>query len=86
MGILLVALFTAGSITQIFALIFRTEDDDLDRIPENIDIIMTIRNTAKVIPTNKAVNLLLSLTRSFHAILRIPDTYNNLLIHNNIKS
>ena len=53
-------------------------------MPENIDIIMIIRNTAKVMPTKRAINLLLSLTRSFNAILRIPDTCVHLLLFPNI--
>ena len=53
---------------------FITVEDDLFRIPANIDVIMTIKKTAKVIPTSSAANLPLSFTNSLYAILRIPFT------------
>ena len=71
---LLTALFTAGSITHILAPIFITVDDDLCKIPANIDVIITIKKTAKVIPTSKAANFPLSFTNSLYAIFRIPGT------------
>jgi hypothetical protein len=71
---LLTMVFTAGSITQTFAPIFITVEDDLCRIPANIDVIMTIKKTAKVIPTINAANFPLSFTSSLYAILRIPFT------------
>jgi hypothetical protein len=43
-------------------------------MPANIEVIMMIRNTAKVMPTSKAVNFPLSFTRILYAILRIPLT------------
>jgi hypothetical protein len=64
--------------THIFAPTLYTDDEERDNIPENIDIIMIMRNTANVIPTRRAINLLLSLTRSFNAILRIPGTADRL--------
>ena len=62
---------------------FMTVADDLCKIPANIDVIMTIKKTAKVIPTSKAANLPLSFTNSLYAIFRIPLTagllFNTLL-------
>jgi len=73
--------------THIFAPTLYTDDEERANMPENMDIIMIMRNTANVIPTKRAINLLLSLTRSFNAILRIPDTAFHLLslFANNIR-
>ena len=78
---LLVALFTAGSMTHIFAPTLYTDDEERANIPENIDIIMIMRNTENVIPSNNARNFVLSLTRSLSAILYIPDTSDCLLLN-----
>lgn len=71
---LFAVVFTAGSITQILAPMFITVEDDLCKIPANIDVIITIKKTAKVIPTRSAANFALSFTNSLYASLRIPFT------------
>jgi hypothetical protein len=53
---------------------FITVEDDLCKIPANIDVIITIKKTAKVIPTSNAANFALSFTKSLNAIFRIPFT------------
>ena len=72
MGILLETLLTAGSSTQIDALILPTGEDVRAMIPEKMDIIMIIKKTAKVIPINKAENFPLSFIKSFRANLISP--------------
>lgn len=42
--------------------------------PENIEVIMTIRKTAKVMPTSSAGNFPWSCTNSLWTVLRIPFT------------
>jgi len=65
---------TAGSITHTLAPMFMTVEDDLFRMPANIEVIIVIRKTANVMPTSKAANFPLSFTRSFNAILKTPFT------------
>ena len=80
---LLDTLLTAGSKTHTFAPTFTTDEAALANIPENIDVIMTIKKTAKVIPINSAENLPLSLTRSLSATFNMPNTqglYNIFLL------
>lgn len=49
-----------------------TVEEDFIRTPEKMDVIWTIKNTAKVMPTSRAAYLPLSFTRSLKAIRRIP--------------
>jgi len=58
------ALFTAGSITQIRAPTLATMDEARLRTPANIDVISTMRKTAKVMPMSRAPNFARSLTSS----------------------
>lgn len=71
---LLATVLTAGSITHIFAPMLVTVEEDLLRIPENMEVIWIIKKTAKVIPTSNAANLPLSFTSSLNAIFKIPFT------------
>jgi hypothetical protein len=65
---------TAGSITQTLAPILMIWAEALCRIPANIDVIMTIKKTEKVIPTRSAANFPLSFTNNLYASFRIPFT------------
>jgi hypothetical protein len=65
--------------TQILAPMFITVAEDLYNMPENIDVIITIKKTAKVIPTSNAANFPLSFTNNLYAILRIPLTVGLLI-------
>src|SRR5580765_6153625 len=71
---LLSTLLTEGSMTQILTPVFVTVADDLRRTPANTDVIVTIRNTANVIPISNAKNLPRSLSSSLAAILSSPVT------------
>jgi hypothetical protein len=72
MGMVFATVFTDESITQILAPTFITVAEALCSMPANIDVIITIRKIANIIPTSKAANLLLSFTNSLNAIFSIP--------------
>ncbi|CAB3758389.1 hypothetical protein LMG29660_03419 [Burkholderia puraquae] len=72
MPMLFAIVFTAGSITHIFAPMLITDADDLFRIPANSDVISIISSTENVMPMVSAVNFALSFTSSLNARRRMP--------------
>ena len=75
---LLATVVTAGSITHILEPMLMTTDEALRKTPEKIEVIITIKKTAKVMPISKAANFPLSLTSSLNAIFNIPFMPSNL--------
>ncbi len=65
MGILFKGLLTAGSMTQTRAPTLMTLAEAFWRIPAKMEVNWTMRNMAKVMPTIRAANLALSLTKQF---------------------
>src|ERR1035438_490632 len=74
-GVALVGVLTAGSMIHIAAPMLVTVAKARFRIPANIAVICIIRNTAKVMPINKAENLALSFTSSLNPIRRMPPYF-----------
>ena len=72
MGIGLLAVLTAGSMIHIAAPILVTGEKARLRMPANMAVISIIRNTAKVMPINRAKNLPRSLTSSLKPMRRMP--------------
>jgi hypothetical protein len=58
--------------THTFAPMLSTVADARFRTPANIEVICTIKNTAKVMPIRSAMNLARSLTKSLKASVRVP--------------
>ena len=53
----LATVFTAGSMTHMLAPMLITVAEERYNTPANIDVIWTMRNTAKEMPMRSAVNL-----------------------------
>src|SRR5579875_2387991 len=73
MPMVLATVFTAGSMTHMGAPMLMTVEDARLRTPANMEVIATMRKTAKVRPMRRPLNLARSLTRSLNAILKRPS-------------
>ena len=60
----LATVLTERSMTQTLAPMLTTVAEARAMIPENMEVIWTIKKTAKMIPTRSAMNLARSFTRS----------------------